>query len=102
MWKLWLDDQINDPNTQARWVPVGMIGAESTARAIELVNELGVPGFIDLDHDLGGDDTAKVFLKWLSANYPNGPVPEYNIHSANGPGAEWLASYLDSWKRSLE
>lgn len=29
------------------------------------VEAVGVPSFISFDHDLGGDDTSMVFIKWL-------------------------------------
>lgn len=101
-WKLWLDDQILDPETPARHTPEGFLGAKSTeeARAIALLR--GPPSFMDLDHDLGGDDTAMAFLRWLTYEYPEGPVPQYRVHSQNPIGIQNIISYMESWRRSLE
>lgn len=108
-WKLWLDDQLADPDAIDRHTPRGFIGAASTAEAIALVESLGVPEFIDFDHDLGKlpsgeEDNAKAFCKWLYANYPDNPPRHWKIHTKNAsPDAGgWIDSYLDSWNRSLE
>lgn len=100
-WKLWLDDQLHDPELPFRHAPKGFLGEASTFEAIELVQTYGVPSFMDLDHDLGGADTAMVFLKWLSENYPEGPVPDWHIHSKNIVGAENISSFLETWERVL-
>ena len=104
-WRLWLDDQINDPETPVRWTPVGYLGAASVDEAIALVQQLGPPAHVDLDHDLGEDAhghelTAKPLAKWLSENYPDSP-PTCEIHSRNRDGGKWLTSHFDSWTRSL-
>jgi hypothetical protein len=101
-WKLFLDDQINDPETPVRHCPEGFEGAESVAEAQTLVDDLGCPSFVDLDHDLGdGQPTGMDFLKWLSNNYPDNP-PAWNIHSANVCGAANMDSFLKSWARVVE
>lgn len=108
-WCLWLDDQLADPDAIDRHTPRGFIGAASTAEAIALVTSLGVPEFIDFDHDLGKlpsgeEDNAKAFCKWLYANYPDNPPRSWRIHTKNAsPDAGgWIDSYLDSWNRSME
>ena len=101
-YKLYLDDQINDPNTPSRHPPEGFIGAASTLEAKTLVEMLGLPEFMDLDHDLGGDDTAEKFVKWLCFEYQATSVPEFSVHSANPIGKENLTAFLNSWKKSLE
>jgi len=98
-WKLWLDDQLDEVPRRA--VPEGYIGAKSTTEASLLIVSKGLPAVMDLDHDLGGEDTAMVFLKWLAEKFPNGPVPEYAIHSENIEGQKAIRSFLDSWKKSL-
>ena len=100
-WKLWLDDQIDDSATPDRHVPIGYEGARSTVEAQKLVNFLGPPAFMDLDHDLGGDDTCRVFLRWLADTHPES-IPEYHVHSANPLAKEWVDSFMSSWKRSLD
>ncbi len=99
--KLWIDDQLNDPETPSRHVPKGWIGAASSAEAIALVQEHGLPTAMDLDHDLGGEDTVMVFLKWLAGSFPNGPIPDWTVHSRNGEGIKSVYAYLNSWQRSL-
>ena len=91
-YKLYLDD--------LRDCPSGYVLARSSAEAIDILKEKGMPSLISFDHDLGNDeDTAMVFLKWLSANYDE--VPAYFVHSANPIGALNIISYVESWKKSL-
>lgn len=101
-WKLWLDDQHADPDAPARHTPAGFQAAGSTAEAVALVATLGMPAFIDFDHDLGESDDAMRFLRWLANDYPGGPIPEWGVHSANPVGRANIESFLRSWKRSLE
>lgn len=98
-WKLWLDDQIHDLDTPERHPPKGYIGAASTKDAIWLVESLGLPKFMSLDHDLSGEDTSMEFLKWLSANFET--PPDYRVHSANPVGTKNIISYMESWKKSI-
>lgn len=107
-WKLWLDDDLNNPDAPERHTPEGFFGAATSEEAIALVEEHGFENLelMDLDHDLGtypdgSERTAKTFVKWLYENYPDGPVPDFRIHSKNTNGAPWLSTYLDSWRRSL-
>jgi hypothetical protein len=90
-WKLWLDDE--------RPAPVGYLHAKSTDQALAMVVELGAPEFMSLDHDLGGNDTAMVFVRKLS-EILNAP-PKYQVHSANPVGVQNLLSLLSSWERSI-
>jgi hypothetical protein len=99
--KLWIDDQLDDPNTPNRHTPEGFLGARSTDEAITLVEQHGLPEFMDLDHDLGGDDRVMIFLRWLSDRYPEGPVPKYRVHSENCVGRPAIESYMSSWVKSL-
>jgi len=99
-WKLWVDDQL-DEGLPARQTPSGYLGAKSSLDAVNLVRAKGLPKYMDLDFDLGGDDTVMIFLKWLESNHPDGPVPEYRIHSENVEGRKTIESFLNSWKRSL-
>lgn len=103
-WKLWLDDDLNNPVAPERHVPAGYIGAATSAEAIALVKNFGAPSFMSLDFDLGmvdgKKDTAELFLKWLANEYPDSP-PDYEIHSRNVAGAPWIESWMESWKKSL-
>jgi hypothetical protein len=103
MWKLWLDDQLDDPDAPARHTPAGYIGAKSSEKARELVIKHGVPGFMNLDHDLGENDRAMDFLHWLALEFATeGPVPDFAIHSANPIGSANITSFMYSWKRSAD
>lgn len=98
--RIWLDDQIDDPETPDRHVPIGFVGARSSTEAIFLVNLNGLPEFLDLDHDLGGPDTAMQFLYWLARTFPDGPVPGYRVHSQNPVGALNIEAFMRSWQKS--
>lgn len=100
-WKLWLDDQMSDPATPKRHAPEGFVGAPSTKKAICLVKKLGPPCFVDLDHDLGENDTCKDFLRWLADNYWEN-IPEWAVHSANPLAYDWVSSFMVSWRKSLQ
>ncbi len=101
MWKLWLDDQIYDPDAPLRHTPEGFIGARSSEEAKALVLKNGVPSFMSLDHDLGETDNVMVFLKWLVYEYGCDTPPAYHVHSANPVGKANIISYMESWKKSL-
>ena len=91
-WKLWLDE---------RKALSGYIGCDSVSEAIRFVKVLGLPAEMDLDHDLGNQETAMDFLKWLVKEFPFGPIPEYKIHSQNPIGRKNIESFMDSWKKSI-
>lgn len=108
-WKLWLDDQAFDPEVPARHAPEGFRPAASSREALLYCVHFGFPDFVDFDHDLGGDDTAMVFLNELSRSdvFDRGiPAPfEYRVHSANPVGAANIVSFMETWakmKRSSE
>lgn len=96
-WKLWLDDQLDT----VRPCPVGFTGAASSKEAMDLVLAHGPPEFMDLDCDLGGDDSAMKFLKWLHAEFGGEPPPDWSIHSRNVVERLNVQAYLSSWSRSL-
>ena len=92
---LYIDD-IRNPNYDA-------VVVRTSKEAISYVKENGCPNFISFDHDLGGDDTAMIFVKWLvNHDLDNGakiiPVDfRFNVHSANPSGAANIKSYLDNY-----
>lgn len=92
MWNLWLDDLRPCPYE-------GWRIARSTEEAKTLVTDLGPPTTMSLDHDLGGDDTAMRFVRWLSDVHFE-TIPDWQIHSANPVGRDNLRSFLLSWERS--
>jgi hypothetical protein len=111
-WRLWIDDQALDLETPARHCSPNNDDefqwevATSSAEAIKLVEAYGyLPKFIDFDHDLGlnefgVEDTVKPFCKFIAELFPDSPVPDFNIHSANPDGAAWIRSFMESWRRS--
>lgn len=111
-WRLWIDDQALDLETPARHCSPNNDDefqwevATSSAEAIKLVEAYGyLPKFIDFDHDLGlnefgVEDTVKPFCKFIAEFFPDSPVPDFNIHSANPDGAAWIRSFMESWRRS--
>lgn len=76
------------------------IVARTSIEAIEAVKHHGWPTFISFDHDLGGEDTAMVFLRMLVNLRQGQPIPDYIIHSANPVGSLNILSFMESWKRS--
>lgn len=76
--------------------------ARSSKEAIEYVKNNSCPNFISFDHDLGGEDTSMVFLKWLvSEDINKGNIIPHNftftIHSANPVGTKNIESYIKSY-----
>lgn len=96
MYQLFLDDVRSPPDDN--WVV-----CRSTQEAIEFVSQKGMPDFMSLDHDLGGDDTTMVFLKRLTNEIWDGKSipPKYQVHSANPVGAKNIVSYMESWIKSV-
>lgn len=99
-WLLWLDDQWDDPATPMRHTPPGFLPAASSKEALGLIQQHGMPAFMSLDHDLGGEDDAMVFLRALSLEHYEADLPTYQIHSANPVGAANIRSFLESWRKS--
>ena len=56
--RLYVDDLREPPD--ADWTV-----ARSSTEAIAFIEEQGCPDEISFDHDLGGDDTAMVIVKWM-------------------------------------
>lgn len=96
-WRLFLDD-VRDPEDTAYTV------ARSSEEALELCRSRGMPEFMSLDHDLGGDDTTMVFLTRLVREVWDTytPPPDFQVHSANPVGAKNIVSFINSWAKSLE
>lgn len=93
MYKLFLDDLRDPPGDD-------FVVARTSCEAIDIVSRRGMPGLISFDHDLGGDDTAIVFINAIIEKvldreliFPNGF--SYRIHSANPVGSENIRSKMD-------
>jgi hypothetical protein len=94
--KLYLDDIRNPPNSD-------YVVARSSEEAIIICKAQGMPDFMSLDHDLGGEDTTMVFLHRLVQEVWNGTddPPQYQIHSANPVGSKNIESFMNSWVKSM-
>lgn len=93
MTKLFIDDE-RFPVTDD-WVIV-----RSSKQAIAWVQTYGIPTHISFDHDLGGDDTSRVFIQWLTdqlidekLKFP--PNFSFTVHSQNPIGARWIQGTMD-------
>lgn len=87
--KLYIDD-LRTPKNPEQWSIV-----RSSEQAIEFVKKNGVPEHISFDHDLGGNDTSRVFVLWLMGELIEGNLcfPDcfsFNVHSANPIGSDWI------------
>jgi len=90
-WVLWLDDIHQPPKTKV------CVWAKSTEEAIAFTLKLGIPQIMHLDHDLGNDDTAMDYLKWLAETFiidKDQKVPTWYVHSANPVGKANINGYL--------
>lgn len=102
MWNLFLDD-IRNPNLDYCFDLTGIHIARNTEEAKSLVLNNGMPEFMFLDHDLGGNDTTMKFLNWLVYEYWDGKmnIPQYSVHSSNPCGVQNILSFMESWKKSI-
>lgn len=95
MWNLFLDDERHPPDNGRDFTL-----ARSSHEAIACVEERGMPEFISFDHDLGGDDTAMVFLTWLENMLLEDRLRlsetfSYTVHSQNPIGARNISGRLE-------
>lgn len=95
-YKLYIDD-LREPESD------GYIVVRSSSAAIDMMCEFGCPEFISFDHDLGGDDTAMIIIKWmieLDLDKGGEFIPknfDYHIHSANPVGAKDMKGLLKNY-----
>ena len=73
--------------------------ARSSSEAIGIVERFGIPNEIAIDHDLGGDDTSIIFIKWLINEMVDRglvlpPGFKFSIHSMNPIGVENIKSLM--------
>lgn len=78
----------------------------NSKEAMDYVINHGCPDFISFDHDLGGDDTAIVFLNQFIDHVLDGKtvIPDdfsYFVHSANPVGAENISSKMDGFLKFI-
>lgn len=92
-YKMFIDDE-RFPITDD-WVIV-----RSSLDAAATVLEKGFPVEISFDHDLGGDDTSMIFIKWMIEQILDGALTipygfRYNVHSQNPVGAANIKGTMD-------
>jgi len=94
-YRLFIDDE--------RHPPVGeeFVVVRSSTAAVFAVQSRGLPFYISFDHDLGGEDTSMVFLKWLEVELCTQRLtfPEnfqYYVHSQNPVGKQNIINYMQS------
>jgi hypothetical protein len=95
------NDQFNS-FTNENNLHVFLARSSEEAKSIVLLN--GCPSVVSFDHDLGGDDTAMDFIKWLIEMdmddkdvIPNDFM--YFIHSANPVGSANIDGILKSYMK---
>jgi len=104
--RLYIDD-IRNPKTDNEWIVL-----RTSEEAINFVKKNGIPHEVSLDHDLGGDDTIMIFLKWLveyDMDNDGKIIPldfKWIVHSANPVGTKnidgLLIGYMDFKAKSKE
>ena len=100
---MYLDDIRNPKTTDMDWVIL-----RSSDEAIAYVKENGMPSFASFDHDLSGDDTTMIFLKWLieyDLDNDGKIIPvdfSWNTHSSNPPGVKNIDGLLTSYMKTKE
>jgi hypothetical protein len=81
--------------------PIDWEIARSSEEAKKIVLERGLPFHISFDHDLGGEDTAMNFVKWMANEYWDNSwhCVTWNVHSANPVGAANIRAFMHSWSK---
>lgn len=93
-WALFLDDE-RDPVDGGEWVV-----CRSTDEAVTETRVRGCPpSVMSLDHDLGDDDTAMLYLRWVTVTYDNWDFT-YRVHSQNPVGRDNIVSLLECYRRA--
>ena len=68
-----------------------------------MIEKLGIPEHISFDHDLGGDDNALAFVKWLVERALDKDEDldfSYVIHSQNPVGSENIRGLIEGYRAS--
>ena len=93
-YKLFIDDECLPHDNDADAVVV-----KSSAEAISYIAWNGMPSEIMFDHDLGGDDTTRKVLQWLSewmdyqcVKFPKGF--KWSVHSQNPVGRDYIDGFM--------
>jgi len=84
----------------------GWVIVRSSSFAIDTVKQLGMPSVISFDHDLGGNDTSRVFILWLLDELADSRISfpenfEFKVHSQNPIGAAWIQGTMENLVREF-
>jgi len=96
-YSMYIDD-IREPHNEFDII------VRSSQQAIQTMQEYGCPLFISFDHDLGGDDTSMIIVKFMiDTDLNEGSfIPEdfkWNIHSANPIGSANINGMMRSYMK---
>lgn len=105
--KIWLDDQLDDPETPVRHTPEGWVGAKTSSefkKFVEDALENGEPiEAISFDNDLGEETEGRHLAKWLQEQHPEiielNPNIELEAHSANNVAREAIRREIEILKK---
>jgi len=98
MYRLYIDD-IRTPKNAFDII------TRTSKESIRIMENEGCPEFISFDHDLGGEDTSMIVVKWMVEQDLDNPgfIPDnfkFNVHSANPVGAANIEGYLNAYIRT--
>ena len=93
---IFIDDERLPPEGK-NWIVL-----RSSKSSIDWMEENGCPDFISFDHDLGGDDTARIDVSWLiekDLDIPGfiGEHFSFYVHSQNPVGAKYIEDTLNGY-----
>jgi hypothetical protein len=97
-YRLFIDDERMPPDDGTTYVIV-----RNSDEALRTVVDRGLPSFISFDHDLGGDDTAMIFLRYLIDYCLDHGLTladvSYYVHSQNPIGKQNIIGLWESFQR---
>jgi hypothetical protein len=105
--KIWLDDQLDDPEAPRRHTPEGWVGCRNDKEFKAAVTHAVASGEtieeIRFDNDLGEESLeGNELLEWLKDTYPEVIVAEgveITAHSENGPERENMRKKIAWWRK---
>lgn len=104
--KIWLDDDLDDPEKTKRHTPPGWVGVKTAHEAIDYLKTGNVTE-ISLDHDLGDEaivGNGYQVARWIEEHVINDNFvpPIITIHSANPTGRRNIQFSIDKIERVLQ
>lgn len=102
MIKLWIDDQLDDPDAPGRHTPDGWVGVKTSKEAIKVLKTNRVIE-ISFDHDLGKRNARPIAIYIeREAILGNLNRMKWNVHSANPVGRQYIISAMNNAERYWE